>query len=379
MPLLVGQLIYTNLPKTGFQLLASQHIPGEVKDSFVKDIVYQFWDAYNPPPLNYQAVFIHQVTAQKTLFGWLYNDGHDELGRAHIPYFLSYYLPGKLDQERLEHLWACLQAGPVYFLERARLSTELAAVILPEADQYRSPRPGFPLSSSLLSELIVQGQKHQLIQGHWIKPSPAIEPDSIPSVAFTPLETSETLETPSDSQSQALAVRTVSDEEEPLSPDFEAIADFFEEVVNEFIGIEGLLLISATGHPLTPAIGMGEETALILAGRMLKLAQTTQQELDWSNFERIATHSDQGHIVLSQCLPEIFLLMKTDAMLTGLLEVEMKRLIKKIQALYHHEDSSGSYTRLLTLPPEEEDNETFTDAMMLPEETLLYRGRRLSR
>ena len=71
--------------------------------------------------------------------------------------------------------------------------------------------------------------------------------------------------------------------------------------------------------------------------------------------------------------------MKTDAMLTGLLEVEMKRLIKKIQALYHHEDSSGSYTRLLTLPPEEEDNETFTDAMMLPEETLLYRGRRLSR
>ena len=377
MPLLVGQLIYTNLPKTGFQLLASQHIPGEVKDSFVQDIVYQLWDAYNPPPLNYQAVFIHQVTAQKTLFGWLYNDGHDELGRAHIPYFLSYYLPGKLDPERLGHLWDCLQTGPIYFLERERLSAELAAVILPEADQYQSPRPGFTLSDSLLAELVAQGQKQKLIQGHWSQTSPEPEPDAIPSVAFTALETPETPVTP---DSQALAVRTLSkaEEEEPSAPDFEAIADLFEEVVNEFIGIEGLLLISATGHSLTPAIGISEETALILAGRMLKLAQTTQQELDWSSFERLATHSEQGHLVLSQCLPEIFLLIKTDAMLTGLLEVEMKRLIKKIQALYHHEDSPPAYTRLLTLPPEE-DNETFTDVMMLPEEALLYRGRRLSR
>ncbi len=372
MPLLVGQLIYTNLPKTGFQLLASQHIPGDVKDSFVQNIVYQLWDAYNPPPLNYQAVFIHQVTDQKTLFGWLYNDGHDELGRAHIPYFLSYYLPGKLDPDRLVHLWDCLQAGPIYFLERQRLSTELAAVILPEANQYQSPRPGFPLSASLLSELRVQWQKQKLIQGHWSKPVP--EPEAIPSVAFTALDA---LETATTATSPALAVRTLSEAEETSPPDFEAIADLFEEVVNEFIGIEGLLLVSATGHSLTPAIGIGEETGLILAGRMIKLAQTTQQELDWSSFERIVIHSEQGHLVLSQCLPEIFLLIKTDTMLTGLLEIEVKRLIKKIQALYHHEDSPISYTRLLTLPPEE-DNETFTDVMMLPEEALLYRGRRLS-
>ena len=95
MPLLVGQLIYTNLPKSGFKLLVSQHIPPEIQDKFIQEIVHQMWDAYNPPPLNYQAVFLQQFSHKRTLFGWLYNDGHDDLGRAHIPYFLGYYLTGQ--------------------------------------------------------------------------------------------------------------------------------------------------------------------------------------------------------------------------------------------------------------------------------------------
>ena len=102
MSLMVGQLIYTTLPNSGFQLLVSQRIPIHIQDSFVQNIVYQHWNVYNPPSDDYQAVYLHQVSATHLLFGWLYNEGRDELGRSHIPYFLAYYWTGNLDDARLE-------------------------------------------------------------------------------------------------------------------------------------------------------------------------------------------------------------------------------------------------------------------------------------
>ena len=75
MSLMVGQLIYTTLPNSGFQLLVSQRIPIHIQDSFVHNIVYQHWNVYNPPSDDHQAVYLHQVSATHLLFGWLYNEG----------------------------------------------------------------------------------------------------------------------------------------------------------------------------------------------------------------------------------------------------------------------------------------------------------------
>lgn len=41
MPLLVDQLIYTNLSKTGFQLLTSPKVPIEVQDVLIHQVVYK--------------------------------------------------------------------------------------------------------------------------------------------------------------------------------------------------------------------------------------------------------------------------------------------------------------------------------------------------
>jgi predicted regulator of Ras-like GTPase activity (Roadblock/LC7/MglB family) len=390
MTLLVGQLIYTNLPKSGFKLIVSQHIPSEIQNKFVQDIVHQMWDAYNPPPLNYQAVFLQQFSSQRTLFGWLYNDGHDDLGRAHIPYFLGYYLPEKLDEDRLQLILSCLAAGPIYFLERGSLSESLGAVILPEAEEYHSSRPGLVIPNHLQEQLFGNHKKQKLLQLHFAcvqargqseeitvvdysEISPIADPDfNAPlSSAATDLNDLTTI--------RSLTVRSESSLDNNLSPgDLSAIERIFEEVVNEFIGIEGAVLISSEGHPLTEAIGIEKDIALLLAGKMLSFMNVAQTELDWTDFDSMAIHSSEGHLVLSQCFNDFFLLIKTEQMLTGLLEVEIKRIIKKIQAIYESSDLYVSYTSLL-VKKEDNDFDSFDDMAILQEEQILYRGRRINR
>ena len=389
MPLLVGQLIYTNLPKSGFKLLVSQHIPPEIQDKFIQEIVHQMWDAYNPPPLNYQAVFLQQFSRQRTLFGWLYNDGHDDLGRAHIPYFLGYYLTGQLDDDRLQQILGCLATGPIYFLERERLSESLEPVILPAAEQYHSSRPGLVVPKHLQEQLFNKQKKQQLIQLQFLPPLTPFEAEEITIVDYAEISSvadqgvlfsSCSLETKLNEAKITSSLTVISEstlDNHSSSPDLSAVERIFEEMINEFIGIEGAVLISSEGNLLTQAIGMEESMALLLAGKMLNFMEMAKTELAWTTFDSMAIHSPEGHLVLSQCFHDLFLLIKTEKMLTGLLEVEIKRIVKKIQAIYQNSEIFVSYTSLLNTK-EEDDFENFNDTMMLPEEEVLYRGRRIN-
>jgi len=40
-------------------------------------VASQRWDSYEPPKSGYRAVYLHQVTPDHSLFGWLYNDADD--------------------------------------------------------------------------------------------------------------------------------------------------------------------------------------------------------------------------------------------------------------------------------------------------------------
>jgi len=389
MPLLVGQLIYTNLPKSGFKLLVSQHIPLEIQDKFIQEIVHQMWDAYNPPPPNYQAVFLQQFSHKRTLFGWLYNDGHDDLGRAHIPYFLGYYLTGQLDDDRLQQILGCLATGPIYFLERERLSESLEPVILPAAEQYHSSRPGLVIPKHLQEQLFNKQKKQQLIELQFLPRPTPFETEEITVVDYAEISpitdqnttissyTSETELNESQITSSLTVISESTLDNRSSAPDLSAVERIFEEVINEFIGIEGAVLISAEGNLLTQAIGIEENIALLLTGKMINFIGIAKTELAWTTFDSISIHSPEGHLVLSQCFHDLFLLIKTEKMLTGLLEVEIKRIVKKIQAIYQNSEIFVSYTSLLS-NKEEDDLENFNDTMMLPEEEVLYRGRRIN-
>ena len=91
---------------------------------------------------------------------------------------------------------------------------------------------------------------------------------------------------------------------------------------------------------------------------------------------------ENGHWVLSHCLTDCYLLTITEKMLTGLLEIETKRLIKKINAI-----AAGEYTiQEQVLARRSTPFSPLTSAVLnrsnsgtsTVEADILYRGRRLS-
>lgn len=115
---LLGQLVYTSLPKVGYRLFTSTEVPPEIQQAFIQQLVYQHWNSYKPPKAGYRAAYVYQVTLEHTLFGWLYNDRMDDLGRAHVPYFVCYYYLGELHAVQLTNIFTCLQTGPIERIEQ---------------------------------------------------------------------------------------------------------------------------------------------------------------------------------------------------------------------------------------------------------------------
>ncbi|WP_414541409.1 WD40 repeat domain-containing protein [Nostoc sp. CCY0012] len=141
-PLLLGQLVYTSFAGVGFRTLVSTEVPTEVQQAFIQEVVYQYWDSYNPPNAGYQAAYLYQVTPEQCLFGWLYNDGLDDFGRSDVPYFVCYYLAGKLQPIQLENIFICLRTGPVTLIDRQNLPDVVENVVAPDLWNYHSARAG---------------------------------------------------------------------------------------------------------------------------------------------------------------------------------------------------------------------------------------------
>ena len=149
MPLLLGQLVYTSFPGVGFRVLASTQVPSEIQQAFIHKVVYQHWDSHNPPRSGYRAAYLHQVTLDRTLFGWLYNDGSDDLGRSHVPYFVCYYLAGLVDAVQLENILTCLHSGPVALIDREILPGSLETRVAPDLWSYQPARKGVAIPSGV--------------------------------------------------------------------------------------------------------------------------------------------------------------------------------------------------------------------------------------
>jgi phosphate transport system substrate-binding protein len=141
MDLLLGQLHYTSFAGKGFKQLASKQIPREVQKAFSDRIISCYWDASHPPSLGYRAIYLHQITSQQILFGWLYHDGIDEKSGETIPYFICYYLNEKLLSFQLETIFTCLQKGPLVVIDRHNPSP-LPTKVLPNLWNHNSARPG---------------------------------------------------------------------------------------------------------------------------------------------------------------------------------------------------------------------------------------------
>ena len=163
MPVFLNQLVYTNFPKVGFRALTSAHVPTEIQLSFIQQVVYKHWDSYKPFLSGYRAAYIHQITLEQTLFGWLYNNGRDDLGRSNVPYFHCYYLAELLDAVQLENIFTCLHKGPVALIDLKSQTVTLETIVAPDLWSYLPARIGVAIPSRVREySQIALGQKRLL-------------------------------------------------------------------------------------------------------------------------------------------------------------------------------------------------------------------------
>lgn len=120
-----------------------------------------------------------------------------------------------------------------------------------------------------------------------------------------------------------------------------SIEKILQDLAVKPIGIQGVALVSQEAQSLIVSIGIDEPSTSIVSGMMLYLAKTVENEFNWREIEMISIRSEESHIILAYCSPEVYLLIKVGKVLTGLIEGEVGRTVKKIQTALKASESSS--------------------------------------
>lgn len=401
MALEVGQLIYTSFRESGFTLLTSSGIPSLVQQAFIKNLVQIHWDTYHPPAPGYRAAYLYQLplATPGTMMGWLYHDGHDEFGRSDIPYFIAYYVPGVLKSEQLSLLLDCLQKGPKTWIDRSDyLLNGLDLLSLESFHNYRPTRRGVALPPHVWEESHTLLHSQTLL--NWFFPDTGL-PEQFTQIQVGYSSTDNQL--PQHQPIPSLPVTPILMETQPSPENFEkdlvldvntnSLEVILKALVAKPIGIQGAALVSAEGQVMIAPVGMDELSASMLAGTMLYLAKSTQEELKWQEIETVSVRSPEGYVLLSNCNPDIYLLVRSGKVPMGLLEGEISRTISKLKVVLNNEKPNAGNELTVLRPNTPADNKMIssdssnqdkTSVEMAPtipfdlDTGVTYRGRRIN-
>jgi predicted regulator of Ras-like GTPase activity (Roadblock/LC7/MglB family) len=319
MPLVFEQLIYTSFPKTGFKLLVSQQITPKIEQFFLDNIVYQYWDVYNPPQPEYKAIYLHQIAPQQTLFGWLYNRGQDDLGRSDIPYFVCYYCQELLDSNYLNYIFNCLQKGPFTSIDFKNIPPEhLGSIVITNLWDYKSAAEGVEIS------LDIQKQNEFLLQKDRLL------------CLFVAEQQSEKINECTDNKLQYLENIYLPSNIAKTQVNIEQTDAVLQELVSQNQEITGAALISTEAQLLSSAIGIEKNSVLALAGIVLYLSESTCNEFKWQQMTKFLLQNKEGeNLQLLACTPSSFLLVKMTCPLSTILEQQLNLTISKLKTELH--------------------------------------------
>jgi predicted regulator of Ras-like GTPase activity (Roadblock/LC7/MglB family) len=323
----LGQLIYTSFPGTGLTKLFSDQVPPEIQDIFLHQIVYENWNSYKPPSSSDQAIYLHQPNLESCIFGWLYSDGVDEHNR-HIPYFIGYFLAQPLTLEYLQQILTCLQKGPVTYWDHNSSSDQSPDLInIEDIDTYEPVRKGLLIPPKILSDSYTfLGEKNPL--NFFVFAEKNIPDRTLISNDNYNQSSSKDIESP--------YLKEVDD----IVNTADEINRILQDFINKPLEVQCAFLVSLEGQLLTPAVNMDENSALIVAGTMIYLAQSTSEELQWETIDKISIQGKEGYVILASCTPNVFLLIQAGKGLIGLLDGEINRIIQKIQAIFLRGESN---------------------------------------
>jgi predicted regulator of Ras-like GTPase activity (Roadblock/LC7/MglB family) len=369
----VGQLIYTSFRQSGFVLLKSADIPATVRQVFMTQYVQTCWDTYSPPKSGYRAAYLHQLTGPEpgTLFGWLYHDGQDEFRRADVPYFIAYYLPNALQKDQLSQILTYLQQGPEEWVDRlAPPPAQLFPLRLIHTPKRNASWRGVELPAKLRVETYRTLESHNFL--NWFYEAPDLSEQATRLQPLIPPPKPESFASPKQSWGRS-------------TMNLNNLTTILKHLVAK-PGIQGTALVSAEGQAVIAPIGIDENTVGILAGNMLCLLKSMQDELLWQDIEIVSVRSPKGHLILKGCGIDLYLLIKADKVPAGLLEAEVSRAIDKLQA----ELTMVLDTEAIPFAPEAEEPlhseslfvhkpENVSKLSTLPsDDEVTYRGRRAS-
>ena len=162
MSLILGQLIYTSFPKGGLKVLMSEGVSPNIRDAFIERVT-EYWATKGPSTSGYHSVYLHQITREKTLFGWLYNDDIDGEECSQCPYFIGYYLTGRLNSAKLKNIFALLEQGPPNDVDRQNPPKYLEPVVAPDLWTYQPVRIGVAIPLQVYERSLCVLEKGQLI------------------------------------------------------------------------------------------------------------------------------------------------------------------------------------------------------------------------
>jgi predicted regulator of Ras-like GTPase activity (Roadblock/LC7/MglB family) len=372
----VEQLIYSSFYERGFTLLTSSDIPSVVQQSFTQKFVQTFWDPYLPPTSDYRAAYLFQLPLETpgTLFGWLYHDGYDEIGRSDIPYFIAYYLSGLLQPNQLSAIFTCLEQGPISWIDRCNALSDstLETLTIENVRKSKAVRQGVAIPNAIRVQSYEAMRSQVLIEYFFTSIPEQPSTVSSPSHSQNPL-LEHKLQESSEHRGGGMIVSTKLN----TSIHITKLENILEELISKPIGIHGAVLVSANGLALTRPMGIDENISGMLSGTMIYLAQNTQTLLNWQEVELISIRASEGYVILSRCNIDAYLLIQSGKMPVGLLEGEINQAVAKLRSALNHTADDSSIVFQAALNPQnylpmESELEKPTDFS----NEVTYRGRR---
>lgn len=115
--------------------------------------------------------------------------------------------------------------------------------------------------------------------------------------------------------------------------------ELLKQFAEQFLDIQGIVLVSAEGQPLTTSIGLDENVTLIMAGTLLQVGNRITQECEWLNMEQVSLQAREGYLTIIPCTEDVFILIKTANTPNNIFEKELQQIIQIIAGQFEEKDS----------------------------------------
>lgn len=132
----------------------------------------------------------------------------------------------------------------------------------------------------------------------------------------------------------------------------ETIETLLGDFVSDSTEIQGAVMVSPQGQPLTHPIGLSETSTHIMAGSMLQLASCVSAQCQWQAVNWVTIQALEGYLILAQCIQEVFLLIRAKEVPSGYLQRYIQQYLEKLSVSLRTPEHGATVVQLSYRPTE---------------------------